>query len=130
MRGMHIADCSPLHLACFLPSGRVVLELLEGKSNIAMPMATYSPLHVAAAFNNIGPVKELLNFGANPNVEDGMGNTPLHLAAFHGGNDVVGPLIKGLFGGGGGGGGGVCCCCWLLLVVGCGVKIIIAFFDC
>ena len=96
MRGMHIAGCSPLHLAGFLPSGRVVSELLDAKSNIAMPMATYTPLHVAAAFNNIGPVKELLKGGADPNAEDGMGNTPLHLAAVHGSNDVVLPLVKGL----------------------------------
>ena len=95
MRGMHVADCSALHLACFLPSGKVVSELLEGKANTATKMATYTPLHVASSFNNIGPVTELLKFGADPNAEDGMGNTPLHLAAVHGANDVIRPLIEG-----------------------------------
>lgn len=50
------------------------LELLLPPSNI-------SPLHAAVASENMQCIEDLLQFGANPNVRDIRGNTPLHLAS-------------------------------------------------
>lgn len=42
-----------------------------------------SPLAKAATRGNIAEVKELLDKGANPNVFDALGRTPLHMAVFY-----------------------------------------------
>jgi hypothetical protein len=97
MKGMALSDVTPLHFACFLQSASVVVALMQGNNlDLNEPSGAYksSPLHIAATFNNIGPVRELLKAGANPNVEDELGDTPLHSAVVNSSNDVIGPLVK------------------------------------
>ena len=97
MRGVTMKDISPLHFACLFASAKVVVALIEGKAPLHQTAGSYksTPLHIAATFNNIGPVRELLRAGANPNMEDEMGDNCLHAAAMHAANDVVAPLIRG-----------------------------------
>ena len=50
-------------------------------------------IHVAAREGNIEAVKQHLASGADVNVKDKVGGTPLHLAAFNGHKEIVELLI-------------------------------------
>jgi len=53
-----------------------------------------SPLMVATYANNIEIVKILLNLGANPNIREGEGETPIEVAREKGFKEIVNLLIK------------------------------------
>lgn len=52
-----------------------------------------TPLHMAALNNAINASKVLLEYGANPNAKDQMGDTPLHKAARNGFHELFRLLI-------------------------------------
>jgi len=55
---------------------------------------SWSDLHSAASAGDAERVRELLKKGADPNVRDEYGNTPLHVAAYEGHVDVVRLLLE------------------------------------
>ena len=57
--------------------------------------AAYTGLHRAAALGDVAQIGKLLKAGANPNVRDGGGRTPLHVAAFGSHYDAVRALVAG-----------------------------------
>lgn len=52
-----------------------------------------SPLHYAAAENNVSEIEQLIDSGENPNVKDRRGYTPLHFAAQEGTVDAARKLL-------------------------------------
>tara|TARA_R110002050_G_scaffold66282_1_gene143086 strand:- start:460 stop:1590 length:1131 start_codon:yes stop_codon:yes gene_type:complete len=97
MRDIQVKNFTPLHLAALHGSGKITSLLLQEGANLEALAGSYNvtPLHVAAAFNHVGPVKELLAKGAKVNAQDEMGDTPLHIAMQKGSNEVIKPLVLG-----------------------------------
>ncbi|MBL4588131.1 ankyrin repeat domain-containing protein [Candidatus Babeliales bacterium] len=67
--------------------------------NITLPKTEYSDkaseeLLIAAEKGNIGEANALLAKGANPNLQNKDGNTPLHLATVKGYNKVLSTLFE------------------------------------
>jgi hypothetical protein len=54
---------------------------------------TTTPLQFAVFFQKSEAVSVLLNYGANPNIADNRGQTPLHVAASRGYKDIVQMLL-------------------------------------
>ncbi len=54
-----------------------------------------SALHVAAQYADISAVRTLIEFGADPNLKDDLGFTPLHVAVFKDRPDLVRTLLQG-----------------------------------
>jgi ankyrin repeat protein len=61
--------------------------------NKILPRAT--PLHIASYYNRGDAVKMLLKLGADPNLQDMGGYTPLHIAVIQGHVDIVRSLRRG-----------------------------------
>jgi ankyrin repeat protein len=73
---------APINLAAAKCSGDLI-ELLAkngAKLNASDPKLKATPLHMAAAFHNVGAVKALLALGADVSARDYLGDTPLHVA--------------------------------------------------
>jgi ankyrin repeat protein len=70
------------HQACFKGKPSQVEKLLEAgvPVDVSDPETGWSGLHYAIENVNIPVVQCLLNHGANPNVQDKGGDTPLHFA--------------------------------------------------
>ncbi len=65
---------------------RAVRDQMEELTNRRLAECTpdMTPLHLAAFRDQADAIKAFLKFGANPNVEDSFGLTPLHLVAMRG----------------------------------------------
>jgi ankyrin repeat protein len=61
---------------------------------VLSPPDVISELHIAAYEGDVERVKKLLEKGANPNIQDEVGRTPLRNAAFKGHVDVVKLLLE------------------------------------
>lgn len=78
---------SYFHIACTTNNVGAIEAFLQNGVLIDTPVNSdsskcpgYTPLHYAVAFNRKKAVKALLEYGANPNVKEKNGLTPLHLA--------------------------------------------------
>ena len=69
-----------LQYACDNGLGEFV-ELLKDRANLNLqnPNNQQAPLHYAASHGDLTIIKTLINSGANPNIVDSMGLTPLHI---------------------------------------------------
>nr|CAB3221774.1 zinc finger protein LOC723799 [Phallusia mammillata] len=78
--------CTPLHLACFNGQDVVVHELLQAGAdpNISNDQGCNSLHHAAASTHGALCLELLVNSGANVNVQNKDGKTPLHMTAVHG----------------------------------------------
>lgn len=86
-----------LHIAAESQSNAVVGYLLENGAEIngiGENKFCLTPLHVAAAKNNIHAMTLLFKHGANVDSRDSRGLTPLHCAALYGHKDAIKFLIQ------------------------------------
>jgi ankyrin repeat protein len=83
-------DNTPLR--CSIMNGNIpmILNLI----NIKVNMNLKCPLHLAIIHQNIEITKELLNAGADPNLQDNEGNTPIMLAAFYHNTEIADLLFN------------------------------------
>ena len=72
---------------------RIMSLGLVNVNNMKMKHPNWTILGKAAAYGHIDVVKLLLNKGADPNMENLNGLTPLHRAAYHGTRDMVKLLL-------------------------------------
>lgn len=95
---------TPLHIAVALPKNKEIAKLLINKfkeKGISLDLANQhgqSPLHKIAGTpngENMEIMKNLLQAGARPNVQDGNGRTPLHYAISSKYRNIIEELIKG-----------------------------------
>ena len=59
-----------------------------------MPQEKWTALHYAAAYNKVACVKLLCAGGAEVNVKDAFGRSPLYLASQRGNSAVVASLVE------------------------------------
>ena len=86
-----------LHYACFFSQFAVAKWLLDKGANIhakTPPPSLLSPLHSAVAARATPIVQLLLAAGADPNVQQQGGYTPLMSAASHGELEIMEALIR------------------------------------
>jgi len=82
-----------LHIACKKNLDDIVALLINNKINIdAQDMHESTALHLCAG-HNINIVKVLMAGGANVNLQDANGNTPLHYAVLNGNNETFDELM-------------------------------------
>jgi uncharacterized protein len=82
----------PLHLAAFFGQTEVIRELLERHADVnavADNPSRVRPLHSAVASRNGDAVRLLVEHGAEVDVQQHGGWTPLHAAALHGDRSLV-----------------------------------------
>jgi hypothetical protein len=90
-----------LHEAVFIGDIAIVRLLIEGGANVNARVANdakgnsnqWTPLLLAISYNRAGIVSELLQRGADPNLPDARGITPLQLAREHN-NDAIVKLLE------------------------------------
>lgn len=84
----------PLTLACYSGNDEVAIYLIDKTNNLDFN-SSYGTALSAAVFKNRGEVAEkLLIAGANPNLGDSNGTTPLHFAVMSQNEKLVALLIK------------------------------------
>jgi ankyrin repeat protein len=91
---------TPLGLAAFFNQNAMFDLLLPLTQNVNEPAKNaqrVAALHAATAVRNVAMVEKLLRAGADPNLVQADGFTPLHVAAQHGDAAIVALLL--LFGG-------------------------------
>jgi uncharacterized protein len=84
-----------LGYACFFAHADLARLLLDAGADVnlaARNALAVAPLHSAVATDIAALVGLLLARGANPNVQEGGGMTPLHTAAGHGNREIIGML--------------------------------------
>jgi len=71
-----------LHDACNFQLGEIVRILLENGADPNIPETEYDfyPIFYSVVYNNIDITQLLINYGANPNHQDYLGNTIIHYA--------------------------------------------------
>lgn len=80
----------PLHYSSAVGNTNVSLLLLENGAEVdAVGSNKHTPLHYAARKNHVANVTALLNWKANINQRNSVGNTSLQLAALNGSVDTV-----------------------------------------
>jgi ankyrin repeat protein len=105
------AGITALHIIGYLSADRtgILDNLLFGKADIDEPEDNYgwTPLHIAAGMGNLKTAAQLLTKGANINIRDKHGATPLDMAAAqsekkmcdflaqHGGEEGTGTIASG-----------------------------------
>ena len=86
-----------LHHACLYFSAKLVRQLLEAGAEVCESDSENEErqaIHYAALANNHTAVYYLLKYGAETDVQDEEGNTPLHLAAKYGNLAATRVLLK------------------------------------
>ena len=84
----------PLHWASFVGREDIIRWLITKGAEVNRPEDSVSALHVAAAWGKRECVLELLEAGAELNVKDPQGWTPLFWCAYSGRNKLLEVLIK------------------------------------
>jgi ankyrin repeat protein len=90
----------PLHYAVAHGDLDKAKEILQSKTIEidAKDHNDFTPLHIATGRENYELVIELLQHGADPNAQDGEGNTPLHFAAEGNNLKILKCLVKNKYG--------------------------------
>jgi ankyrin repeat protein len=87
-----------LEMAAIYAENKEVLDLLQRHENVKIDGCDEferTALHFAAASSNEITAKHLIKMGADPNRQDKLGRTPLHLAAFFAKDiDIVNVLLN------------------------------------
>lgn len=88
---------SPLHVAANYEDVEAMILLLK-RTDISVDLIDYehqiTPLMYSSVLNNIQMVTMLLNAGANPEIQDSLGNSSLHLAIIEDNITVANLLIS------------------------------------
>lgn len=84
---------SILHVAAALGNQLIIGAILECNIPTMTPdilnSNLSSPLHIAIINDKLEVVKVLINFGADPNIEDEFGQTPLLLCSIHSRTEIA-----------------------------------------
>lgn len=86
-----------LHLAARFGATGIVTDLLTNHEIATCDVRDshhQTPLMWAVAFGNLETLQTLLDTGADPNLKDADGRTPLSLAAENGATDIIEALLK------------------------------------
>jgi len=86
---------TPLQMSVTMDCGRpeIALTLIDAGADVSATADGYSALEIATTESSIDVMKALLEKGADPNVQDKHGDTPLHMAAMNGFADRVELLL-------------------------------------
>jgi len=88
---------TPLHIATNYEDTHIINKILQ-KSDLKINIVDYehqiSPLMYIVTLNNITLTKLLLENGADPHIQDALGNSSLHLAIIEYNVDIVNLLIS------------------------------------
>ncbi len=89
MKKFNSDDYVALNTACMRNNETVVESLIKQGISInqyqnleSQDELNYTPLHVAVRYQSINVIKVLLQYGANIEAKNGVGQTPLHLAFY------------------------------------------------
>ena len=94
---MNLADCygrTPLHLAVKYATDDFIIELITNNSYIEVRTKEGDTLLHFASCKSLNIVKHLLDLGADMNVKNNAGYTPLVVAAKHAKHDIVAEFCK------------------------------------
>ncbi len=85
---------SPLTLACYRGNNNVAMFLVENVCNVNVGSENGTSLMAATYKNREILVKYLLDFGADPNIADANGTTPIHYAVIMQNINIIKLLVK------------------------------------
>lgn len=84
----------PLTLACYSGNDEVAIYLIDKTNNLDFNSSYGTALAAAVFKNRVEVAEKLLIAGANPNLGDSNGTTPLHFAVMSQNEKLVALLIK------------------------------------
>jgi ankyrin repeat protein len=84
----------PITLACYAGNDAVAIYLANETDNLDLSSVNGTALTAAVFKKRVAVVKVLLEAGANPNVGDTNGTTPLHYAVMSQNEELIRLLIK------------------------------------
>eukprot|EP01129_Flabellula_baltica_P003267 TRINITY_DN13066_c0_g1_i1.p1 TRINITY_DN13066_c0_g1~~TRINITY_DN13066_c0_g1_i1.p1 ORF type:complete len:731 (+),score=122.44 TRINITY_DN13066_c0_g1_i1:31-2223(+) len=84
---------NPLIIAIHEEDDHIVRMLLQRGADPNIKCDTVFPIHAAADTDNLDIVKILVDFGADINIVDSLGNSPLHIASKRGSLEIVEYLL-------------------------------------
>lgn len=84
----------PLTLACYSGNDEVAIYLIDKTNNLDFNSSYGTALSAAVFKNRVEVAEKLLIAGANPNLGDSNGTTPLHFAVMSQNEKLVALLIK------------------------------------